>query len=165
MNSWVIFAGSYLIFIVALIAIIVTLFSTKTVRNRIILLAMLSSLLAFGLAWIGGSLYYDTRPFVIDHSTPLINHAADNGFPSDHAVYATVVAASIFIFKRKIGILLGILAVLIGWARVVAGIHHPVDIAGGVIIGLVASSMGWLITRVFVRFKALEAWLGYRVNQ
>lgn len=151
MSSLIIFTGKYLIFIIGLIAIIATLFSEKTVRNNIIILAIISSLIALALALVIGSFYYDPRPFVIDHFIPLIPHSPDNGFPSDHTLFGMVAAATMFIYHRKIGILLGILAILVGIARVIAGIHHPIDIIGGVLIAFAATSIAWLILKVLSR--------------
>jgi len=151
MRSLVIFTGQYLIFIIGLIAIIATLLSEKTVRNNIIILAVISSLVALAIALVTGSLYYDPRPFVIDHFTPLIPHSSDNGFPSDHTLFGMVAAATVFIYHRKTGILLGILVILVGVARVIAGIHHPIDIIGGVLIAIAATSIAWATLKVLSR--------------
>ena len=153
MNSLVIITGSYLIFVVALIAVVATIFSEKTMRNPIIVLAIFSFLTAFVLSLIAGRIYYDPRPFVIDHSTPLIPHDATNGFPSEHTLCSMTAAVIIFVFKRKTGILLGILAILIGIARVIAGIHHPIDIIGSVIIGIKAGLLGWWGIRLLGKTK------------
>lgn len=151
MSALVIFTGKYLIFIIGLIAIIATLFSEKTVRNNIIILAIISFLLALAIAFVSGSLYYDPRPFVIDHFIPLIPHSPDNGFPSDHTLFGMVAAATVFIYHRKTGILLGILTILVGIARVIAGIHHPIDIIGGVLIAVAATSVAWAMLKVLSR--------------
>lgn len=152
-DSLIIFTAKYLIFIIALIAVIVTLFSGKSIRNKIIILAVLSFLLSFALAALAGNLWYNPRPFVLDQSLPLIPHEADNGFPSVHTLYAMTTAAAIFIFKRKTGILLALLAVLIGVARVMAGVHHSIDIIGGLAIAVFAVFLGWLILNWFSKIR------------
>jgi undecaprenyl-diphosphatase len=74
---------------------------------------------------------------------------ADNGFPSDHTLLATAIAFAIFHFNKKLGLFLFLLAVLVGVARILAGVHHAADIAGSLIIaGLV-----YLITDYFTRKK------------
>jgi undecaprenyl-diphosphatase len=148
MSLLIIFVGQYLIFIVALVALSTTLLSERTVRNKLIVLAVLSFLIASGIAFVANIFYYDPRPFVIEHITPLIPHAPDNGFPSDHTLFAMVASAVTFVYKRKIGILLGVLAILIGISRVIAGVHHPIDIIGGVIIGIVATGIAWTAMKV-----------------
>jgi undecaprenyl-diphosphatase len=85
----------------------------------------------------------------------LIPHVADNGFPSDHTLYAMVVAATLFVFKRKTGILVGVLAVLIGLARVSAGVHHPVDIIASVVIAIIATLLSYLVLKLLTQIKVL----------
>jgi undecaprenyl-diphosphatase len=87
----------------------------------------------------------------LDQSLPLIPHEADNGFPSVHTLYAMTTAAVIIIFKRKTGILLALLAVMVGVARVLAGVHHTADIIGGLAIAVFAVFLGWLILKLFSR--------------
>ena len=108
MDSFIIFSSKYIIYIVGLIAVFVTLRSERAVRNRLIMLAVLSLLVAFGIASLGGLLYFDPRPFTVTHTTPLIPHLPDDGFPSDHTLYAMAAAATVFCYWRKTGILLGV---------------------------------------------------------
>lgn len=147
MDTLIIVGAKYLVFIVGFIAIAATLFSEKTIRNNILKLAILSFPIAFLLAFIGGHFFFDTRPFVVENTPPLIPHAADNGFPSDHTLYAMVTATIIFVYNRRIGISLTILTILIGVSRVMARVHHPVDIIGSIAIAIVATYVGWLIVR------------------
>ena len=92
--------------------------------------------LSYIIAKVVGHLYFDPRPFVVGHFTPLLSHAADNGFPSDHTLFGAAIAAVIFRFSRKTGTFLLFLAIFVGVARVFAGVHHTVDIAGSIVIVL-----------------------------
>jgi undecaprenyl-diphosphatase len=145
MDYLIVFSAQYLLFVIGLIAVAVTLLSERTERNKLIILAALSILIAFGMASLAGILYYDPRPFVVEHISPLIPHIPDNGFPSDHTLYGMVTAATVFIYRRKTGIILGILAVLAGAARVIAGVHHPIDIIGGAAMAIVATFISWVL--------------------
>ena len=151
MDMLVSFTAQYLIIVVALIALVATLLSEKTARNNIIKLALLSALLAFLLAYAAGHSYYDPRPFVVEHIKPLFPYSADNGFPSDHTLFAIVIAGTIFFFRRKLGIFLGVLGILIGVARVIAGVHHPIDIVGGIAIAIFATFISWIFLRIVDR--------------
>lgn len=153
MSFLIVFIGQYVVFIVGLIALAVTLFSEKSVRNKIIMLAIPSFLVAFGIASLAGTLYYNPRPFVLEQTIPLIPHEADNGFPSHHTLYAIVASASMFMYRLKTGILLGILAVLVGVSRVIAGIHHPIDIVGSVAIAIAATCIAWVIVKGLTKAK------------
>lgn len=147
MDTLIKIAGEYLIIAVGLIGVAAALLSKGKVRTGIIKLAILSFPIAFLAAWVAGHLYYDTRPFVVENVQPIIHHQPDNGFPSDHTLYAMVTAAVVFAYHRKIGLFLGILGIIIGVARVAAKVHHPVDIIGSIAIALAATGIAWLILR------------------
>ena len=132
---------------------ITTLRSEAVIRNKLIVLAVLSVLVAFGVASLGGFLYYDPRPFTITHTIPLIPHLPDDGFPSDHTLYAMAAAATLFCYRRKTGIVLGILAVLTGTARVLAGVHHPVDVIGGAMMAIMSVMVARFVLKRLARMK------------
>ncbi len=156
MDSIIIFSGKYFIFVVVLLAVVTTIISEKAARYKLMILAGISLLLAFGTGTIAGFLYYDPRPFVVDHSVPLIPHIPNNGFPSHHTLYAMTIAAVVFVHKRKTGIALGILAILCGVARVMAGIHHAIDVVGGVAVAIIATYMSWVIIKMLLKIKILS---------
>ncbi len=90
-------------------------------------------------AKIASLLYFNPRPFVVGNFTPLIEHANNNGFPSDHTLLSGAIAMVVYFFSKKIGVFLLILAFLVGFARVLAGVHHFVDIMGSIVIAGVVS--------------------------
>lgn len=92
--------------------------------------AVIGGVLAILVAIIGSRLYYDPRPFVVGHFTPYFPHTNDNGFPSDHTLLASFLGFMVLRYKKGWGSLLLILALIIGLARVIAGVHHLADIAG-----------------------------------
>jgi undecaprenyl-diphosphatase len=134
MHSLITFVGKY--FIVLSIVVAVAFWLRLGTKKKIALgwRVVVGGVLAEGLAQIASRLYYDTRPFVTEHVVPLIAHAADNGFPSDHALLASFLGFVVLCYSRKVGLLLLLVAILIGWARVAAHIHHPIDIIGSFLI-------------------------------
>lgn len=91
------------------------------------------------MAKIAGHFYTDTRPFVSGNFTPLIPHAADNGFPSDHMLLASALAAVVMCYRKRLGYALWAVAIIIGISRVYVGVHHPIDIVGSALIALLAA--------------------------
>ena len=147
MSLLISFIAQYLVFAVVLIAIIAVLLSPSPIRISILKLVVLSSLIAYLFAFVAGIFYYDPRPFVVEHIQPLFPYSADNGFPSEHTLFATVIAGAIFIYRRKLGIFLGAMGILIGVARVAAAVHHPIDIIGGIAIAVIATYISWTILK------------------
>jgi membrane-associated phospholipid phosphatase len=156
MNAFVEFGAKYLIFIIAFVAVMFTLVSDRTARNRTIALAVMAFPVALLLAWVAGLLYYHTRPFVVEGVQPLIPHPPDNGFPSHHTMLAMATSAVVFVYSRKVGLLLGIMAILIGISRVVAKVHYPVDILGGVAIAIACTGVAWMTLRRFASFPSKD---------
>lgn len=69
-------------------------------------------------------------------ATPLIRCPDRFSFPSGHATAALAVAASYAIAFPGIAVALVAFALLVGWSRVVLGVHYPGDVAVGQLIAL-----------------------------
>lgn len=89
---------------------------------------VLSGVISLILLKISSVFINDPRPFVINHVMPLIPHAPDNGFPSDHTLITMWLALMVFLNNRRVGIALIVISLLVGISRVMALIHHPIDI-------------------------------------
>jgi undecaprenyl-diphosphatase len=89
--------------------------------------------------------YYHARPFVVYNFAPLINESGSS-FPSAHAAWFFALAMTVWYADRRWGWWFFALATLMGIARIYAGVHFPIDIIGGAVIGI-ASGMfvHWLL--------------------
>jgi len=145
--------GKYLYLVVILLAIVFVLLQPRETQKKMLMLAVITLPLTYIVAWVAGHLYYDPRPFVAEHIQPLIVHAANNGFPSDHTLITSALAAVIFIYNRKWGIGLGMLALLVGVGRIYARIHSPIDILGSFVISGIVVAVVALSLRKFSRLK------------
>ena len=108
--------------------------------------AGLSCGLALGLAQLMTRLVDRPRPFVADPGAIHLfaQHAADSGFPSDHATAAFAIAVAIFLRNRRWGtVVLGCASVL-ATARVGMGVHYPTDVLGGAALGALSALVLWL---------------------
>lgn len=135
MDQLMIFSAKYLVYFIIVLACVFLFLQKRDKQKQIAMLSIISLPLAYFLGYIAGKLYYNPRPFIAHHFKPLIEHANTNGFPSDHALICFSISAIVFVFNRKWGIFLAVLSLLVGVARVYAGVHSPIDIAGGFVIG------------------------------
>ncbi len=146
MDAFFIFSAQYLFTLPILILGAYFLFSRKwPAQKRMALFAVPAGLLTYLLGFIGNHLYYNPRPFVVGHFMPLIAHAADNGFPSDHTLLVSSLAAVGMYWNKWLGIALWIIAILVAIARVYVGLHHPIDVIASMCIAIVAVS-AWYVT-------------------
>ena len=88
--------------------------------------------IAIVISEVISSIYIRQRPFVaVSGVKLLVPHGVDGGMPSHHVVFMTALTASIYFYQKKIAVLLAIITLVTGIARVVAGIHYPSDIVVG----------------------------------
>lgn len=104
-------------------------------KKREILSAFLVGILAWILAYGLKFLFQFPRPFDALSGVSSLIPESGFGFPSGHATFFMALAMSIFFFHKKFGYIFIFFAILIGVARVVSGVHFPVDILAGFILG------------------------------
>lgn len=113
--------------------------------RRASLAAVLSAGLGLAAAKVISELVNRARPFVADpHGVHLFSaHAADPGFPSDHATAAFAIAVAILLRKRGWGIATLVAATVLAVGRVALGVHYPSDVIAGAALGSAAALALW----------------------
>ena len=110
-----------------------------------LVLALAPGVLAAALAYLTihviGLVAPVERPFVALGGTPLFVHAPDASFPSDHVTLGMSMLGS-HIKDRRIQVAVALVVLLVGLARVAAGVHWLDDIVGGALIGLAFAWIG-----------------------
>jgi len=123
--------------------------------------AVLSAGLGLAVGKVISELVDRARPFVADpHGVHLFSsHAADPGFPSDHATAAFAIAVAILLRKRGWGIAALVLATVLSVGRVALGVHYPSDVLAGAALGAAAALALWT-PPLRIRIDRLADWLG-----
>jgi len=129
-----IFLATKLHVVIILIVLVAIVFASGFARLRTLVLSAVALPIIFVSSRIASYFFENPRPFFEHDFVPLVAHAADNGFPSDHALLVFALASVTFTFNRPVGIGLFILSTLVGVGRVLVGVHHTIDIFGSVII-------------------------------
>lgn len=154
------FVASYLLWVMVAGYLAVWLFAeNRRGKLTLALSAVIGLILVLIFIQIAGALYYDPRPFVSDPSViPLIPHAPDNGFPSDHSAAAGLIVGLIVLRHRWYGLLFGIAALAVAWSRVAAHVHHTQDVAAGLVLGVVAALVGVALGELLLERTRLLSW-------
>lgn len=106
---------------------------------------MMMTLVTGGVAWLAANglkmIFRTPRPFLVTELdiTPIFFYGGINAFPSGHAALFMALAVTTWFHDRAAGVLVMFCALLIGVARVMAGVHFPIDIIGGYCIGVFLS--------------------------
>ncbi len=144
MDNLVIFLATYVYLFEIAIMLFYFFGQSRSIQKSIILLSVIFFPLAYFIAQIIAVFYFDPRPFVVGNFTPLISHAPDNGFPSDHMLLTSTIASILYVYNKKIGIVAWIIALVVGLSRVYTGIHHLTDIIGSIVVAIVSL---WVVRR------------------
>ena len=149
-----VFASKYLPVVFAVVLLVYYL-SFQATRQRVAVVAGISTVIALGIAQGIAFLFPEPRPYMTHLVHLLIARSSDPSFPSDHATFSFAIATFIFLHNRRVGLLLLGLAALIGFSRVYVGTHYPMDVIGGAVLGV---SVSLLIDRLS-RQGRMRAWL------
>ncbi|MBP6942755.1 MAG: phosphatase PAP2 family protein [Candidatus Buchananbacteria bacterium] len=145
LNQVIIFCAQYLYIAIAGIALLFWIFKESTIKRNILGIGIPSLVIAVAADKILNLLIESPRPFLTEGVTPLFPHVTSNGFPSEHVLFATLIAATIFIYNKKLGSFVMVLAIVVGAARVMANVHHVMDVFGGLSIGIASVGIGCFI--------------------
>ncbi|HFC10912.1 MAG TPA: phosphatase PAP2 family protein [Candidatus Kaiserbacteria bacterium] len=140
LNVIIIFSAKYL-YLLSIGLFVLYGFLTKKHRNDFILFSLLVLPVSFLFGVFAGHFFYNPRPFVTSNVVPLIAHISNNGFPSDHALLTGTLASIVSIFDAPMAIILWILAIFVGGARVLAHVHHTIDILGSYTIAIMSATI------------------------
>ncbi|MDB5254164.1 MAG: Bacitracin transport permease protein [Parcubacteria group bacterium] len=159
--DWIgIFCATYLQYILGIVLLILLFYPAREkITHRwmlglSVLSALVSRYVVKGLIVLA---YKEPRPFVNSstvHSLVTTLKSEDlQSFPSGHTLFFFAIAMMIYLFDRRLGKWFFASAALIALARVYVGVHWPIDILAGAIIGTVTS---WIIYALFRRFIRLS---------
>ena len=106
---------------------------------------VVGALLALGAGQLIGAAWFRPRPFDAEHFQPLMAHGRDSSMPSDHLLAAGALFAGVWLVHRRASVLVALVAVLLGAARCIAGVHYITDVVAGFAIGSLATLLAWTL--------------------
>jgi len=145
-----IFIAAYVPYLLV-IGFFILLFQEKNLRSRAFLFseAALAVILARGLITeVIRFFYVSPRPEGVVDIEALITETA-NSFPSGHMAFYFALVAVIWYVNQKWAWWYGGLTVLVGIARIFVGVHWPLDILGGIVIGILSGMIVHLILKPY----------------
>lgn len=109
---------------------------------------LMAGLTAYLVAKLLATLYQPVgeRPFELMGVAPGAAYLNNPGFPSDHALFTAAITFAVWFETRQktIAIALAIMTILVCVGRVLALVHTPLDVTGGILVAAVGA--GWYLT-------------------
>ena len=139
-DTLAIFAAEYMPIVVILALAILWIAKGNNTRD-VILYGVYAAIIGLVINYIIGLVYFHPRPFMIGLGTQLFQYPAETSFPSDHTTFMVSIALIFLYFKetRVYGIILLILGLIGGFARVFSGVHFPLDILGSIMVSIIST--------------------------
>lgn len=92
------------------------------------------------------------RPCHLDETVELlVSRPSSFSCPSTHSAWAFAAAASIFLYFRKTGIAVMIVAALIGFSRMYLFVHFPTDVLLGAVIGIILAFITVMVQKFVIK--------------
>ncbi|MFH0937570.1 MAG: phosphatase PAP2 family protein [Candidatus Daviesbacteria bacterium] len=137
LDQIMIFGANYLIFFVVFFAVIL-FFTRNKAEKKSFIIAALGGILTFIFIQIIRIFIFEPRPFVTFPIAPLISTDMQS-FPSIHTAAMAAIAATYFLTKSKFFMVFLFCFIWIAFARIFTGVHYPLDILGGTVIGIISA--------------------------
>ena len=100
---------------------------------------------------------YEPRPFLaLDGVKQLLIQEADSSFPSGHATFYSALAMAMYFYHKRVAAVLAAGALIIGFGRIVAGVHFPFDVLAGFIIGPIVAYLTHLLAQKILAYRNLQ---------
>jgi len=129
--------ADYAIVPVVLLGVFALIFKVpKGQRIKIYSRVLMAGLTAYLFAKLVGLIYQPSgRPFELLGTTAGASYLSNAGFPSDHVLFVAAITLAVWFEtkSRKIAIILSVLTIIIGAGRIIALVHTPIDVIGGLV--------------------------------
>lgn len=153
LDYFMIFGAEFVIFIAIFLVFFLSL--KKGIRERrSLLLIFLAIPVGFLIIKIIRLFVFEQRPYMSLHLSPLISYYRGLSFPSTHTTIMSIIAFVFISNKSKWGLLFIFFLLWVAYARIYSGLHYPVDILGGFLVGLISLLSSKQIVK-FLKIKFL----------
>ncbi|WJE55526.1 undecaprenyl-diphosphatase (plasmid) [Bacillus cereus] len=139
LNPIMVFVAEYMLY--ALVLGVLIYWFTRNNKNRMMIIqGGLAFIVAEIIGKIVGQFYSHHQPFaVLPNVNQLVEHEIDNSFPSDHTILFFSICVSIWLVRKKEGWLWLMLAFCVAISRIWVGVHYPIDVVTGALVGIISA--------------------------
>ena len=137
------FISNTLIYVLVFLTIIISYIVRRDIFNIMLILG--AGAFAFVSSYIIKIISKIPRPFVELKLTPLFMESGFS-FPSSHVTVISAISVIAWNIDYRLGIVFFIFTILVAISRMIIGVHYPIDVLGGLVIGI---SIGLIFIEIF----------------
>ncbi len=115
-------------------------------------MALRDIVVVFGAAAVGAvvgtilkNIFQTARPFDVLPSVQSLISESGYAFPSGHTTLLATFTGVLWSGHRKAALWVGATTILVGISRIIVGVHWPIDILGGLLIGVTVGVLVYCI--------------------
>lgn len=113
----------------------------RALRQRTLFHTALAVLLSNVVLKLMNLLYFRPRPFDTLDATRCFYKPTDSSFPSNPATVGFAMATAVYLHHRRAGLVTYGLATMFALSRVYCGVHYPLDILIGALLGSASAAV------------------------
>lgn len=147
---FVFLASTFGIIVIFALAYFLLVHKDKKRGGQELILMVTVAVVAWLLAHVLKEIFQTERPFVnLPDVLNLFVEETGYAFPSGHATFYAALATMMWFYHKRIALVLALVAFLVGTSRVVVGIHWPIDVLGGYILGILISICAYFLMQKY----------------
>jgi undecaprenyl-diphosphatase len=90
------------------------------------------------------------RPFEVHRVIQLISEDKGQSFPSGHMSFFFAFSTAVYLYNKKAGLICFAVSFMMGLARIYTGVHYPLDILGGMALGIIIGWGMWQVGKKYI---------------
>ena len=140
-NIWLdrlaVFFSVYAGYVIVAVLVYLLIFKSSARNKAMVIISLISAVISRGLVTtLIRIIYPHPRPFAVLADVKQLIPESGSSFPSGHAAFFFALSAVVYVYNKKLGVIFIVISAVMGLARIFTGVHWPLDIAGGILVGL-----------------------------